>query len=63
MNKIQYQIKYKIRCKACNYFAIPYIKTVIFKNSKNFLCSVYCQKCGRYIENIAKKDIEVRKIK
>ncbi len=62
-NKIQYQIKYRILCKGCNHFAIPFIKMIIFRNSKDFVVAAYCQKCSRYIENIPRKDIETRKTK
>ena len=60
MKRIQYQIKDKILCKRCNHFAIPFIKTITFKNSKSFVVAAYCQKCGKYIENIPRKDIEIK---
>ena len=63
MKRIQYQIKYKTLCKTCNHFAIPHIKMITFRNSKEFCAVAHCQKCGKYIENIPRKDVEIRKIK
>ena len=63
MKRIQYQIKYKTLCKTCNHFAIPFIKMIIFKNSKDFVVAAYCQKCGKYIENIPRKDVKIKENK
>jgi len=60
MKKIQYQIKYKIKCPTCGHLGFPYIKMITFKNSDNFTCAAYCRKCDRYIDNIPKTNVQVK---
>ena len=61
MKRIQYEIKYKIRCRDCGHLGFPYIKMITFKNSKELSCAATCQKCGKWIENVPKQDVNVGK--
>ncbi len=63
MNKIQYKIKNKMECKNCNHNGFPYIRMIIFKNSEKFSASAFCQKCGKWIDNVNMEDVRVIKIK
>jgi len=63
MNSIQYKIKPKKKCRACNWEGIPYVKMVIFKNTESYSCAAYCPKCGKYIENVPKSEMQKEKIK
>ncbi len=63
MKIIQYQIKDKSHCKACNFSGIPFIKMITFRTSEDFVCAAYCPRCDRYIENVRKQDVIIRNVK
>jgi len=63
MKRIQYKIDIKMQCKNCGHEGFPYIKMITFKTSNKFSAAAHCQRCGKWIENVRKKDIKTIKIK
>ena len=61
MKRIQYKIKHKIHCQYCKCLVVPYVKIIQFRNSKEFICAAHCPKCDRYIENVPKEYIKIKK--
>jgi len=56
MKKSQRKTDFKIQCKHCGLLVTPYIKKNNFKKSTMFVYAAYCPKCGKYIENVLRKN-------
>ena len=61
MKKINYQTEKKLQCKSCKHVGWPFIKMITFHNSEDFLVAAHCRKCGKYIDNVPRKNIKIMK--